>query len=849
MKSETWRRIDDSLADALELPVEEREALLALRLGDDGEAMREALKMVRQAENAEQLFSHSPLAAWSGLSAGSRLGPWELIRPLGTGGMGVVWLALRVDGQATMMAAIKLLPPALSGPLRGDNNLLQRFLMEKEILARLKHPNIARLLEASAGEGDSPNFVMEYVEGAPLMEYLEARGLDRTARLRLFLKICEAVQYAHSNLIIHRDLKPQNILVDRSGEPKLLDFGIGKILNDPTWDVSITLQRAFSLDYASPEQIRGTSIGTAADIYSLGLILFEMMSGERARRWNDKALGEVLAEADRFELPLRAALGPDLAAVLGKATAQEEFRRYRSAGDFADDVERLLDGRPVEARPAGLLYQASCFARRNQRAVLASAFALSMICLFGVWGWLSARQASFDHALAVQRSGQLQIALDAEQVARKAGERQRKSAEEQGKLARLSGVLALNREQQAEARLRDLLRIFDSLISSARWDIAILPGGIWVSIKLMENALRQIEMLEASPATRANLLLLRAEAHSQLAELYGGSNSNVGDRQSSVLHREKTAALWSELHRLDPAKLDWEAALLEARFRVALPQLPKIAGSYEGGWKEFAQSFEELNKRIPDRRIMGRNMGTFYFFRSAAYARHDLRIKPDLEAALKSFEQRENQSLYDGRALRDLALTHKSLANAPGMETEPGLEHANEALRLDRIRSGKNPGDASARLDLAFSVGAVADTQQRAKQEVAAHGAYRESYEIRKGLAVADASNVFVLRSLLYPIREYGVLSVSLQDWNALKVAIREFDWVVERARPRPGPLEFASMNYWRGLVARQGGEQAEACRHFGEAARLLESQEGKAWRHSAADLRVLVEGCQAVQK
>ena len=167
--------------------------------------------------------------------------------------------------------------------------------MEKQILARLQHPNIARLLDASAGVGDTPNFVMEYIEGVPLMEYLQRNGVERLA---LFLKICEAVQYAHANLVIHRDLKPQNILVNEVGEPKLLDFGIGKILNDPAGDASITLRRSFSLDYASPEQIRGGVISTATDVYSLGLILFEMLTGVRARRWNDKALGEVLAESD-----------------------------------------------------------------------------------------------------------------------------------------------------------------------------------------------------------------------------------------------------------------------------------------------------------------------------------------------------------------------------------------------------------------------------------------------------------------------------------------------------------------------------------------------------------------------
>lgn len=871
MEKETWRRIDDCLADALERPPADRVWFLRSVLGDDPTALEEALKLVGRAEGAEKLFAKGPVAGLGGLAAGSRLGPWELLRPLGSGGMGVVWLAQRVDGQASMQAAIKLLPPALSGPLHGDRDLLQRFLLEKQILARLQHPNIARLLDASAGGGDTPNFVMEYVEGVPLMEYVKRTQANP---LRLFLKICDAVSYAHANLVVHRDLKPQNVLVGSDGEPKLLDFGIGKILNDPAGDASITLRRAFSLDYASPEQIRGGMISTATDIYSLGLLLFEMLSGERARRWNDKALGEVLGEAERFLLPASAGLSADMLAVVRKATEPEAARRYHSVGDFAADVERVLEGRPVEARPARWWYQSACFVRRHWLGVGASAAALAVIIGLGVFGWISAHQAQ-------DKSQELSLSLAAEQRARlevEAGrelaEKQRLLAEGQRELARKLGGLAASREQQAEARLKDLLRIFDSVVLSARWDVSKLPGGTTASIQLLEKVLDQIDRLEPTAASQANYLLLRAEAHGELAELYGGANSSVGNTARALSERQKSVALWQQLLRLKPERVEWERALEEARFRQIESSLPRDFVGSSPQWDAIEQRFLRLWQKAPADRLLARAMGTFYFYRSLRTKEASPSKPSDMKTALRYFQvvldgtqpvaAGQNARLVPSslvpssvapstvvpssavptggaldRSLRDLALTNKYLVGL--VPVQEGLAYAQEAMRIDRLRVDRSPSDASAKLDLGFSIVSLADAHALREQWRLAQQRYQEGYELRKSLAQMDTSNVFAWRSLLYPLRWFGVQSHHLQDWKSLDLVVKEMEWVAERVQPKPGPLDLANLHFWKGSLA---PAKAASCAEFRQAARLLEGQVEKDWYSPIETLKERLKDC-----
>ena len=315
--------------------------------------------------------------AWQALARfepkGMRCGPYRLGNLLGRGGMGSVYLAERVDGEVTQRVAVKLLRPGADDP-----SLRQRFLAERQILAALSHPHIARLLDAGHREDGQPYLVMEYVEGTAIDAYTSALGLRE--KITLFLKVCAAVGYLHRNLVVHRDLKPANILVTGEGEPKLLDFGIARML-DWTTDSTMTAMRILTPDYASPEQVTGGPVSTAIDIYSLGAVLYRLLTSVSPNRL-EGGTPESMALAislGRITPPsqLAPALKGDLEAILMKALRREPQERYATVEQFCEDLESFLQSRPVRARKGDTWYRALKFLRRHWLPVAASGLAVA----------------------------------------------------------------------------------------------------------------------------------------------------------------------------------------------------------------------------------------------------------------------------------------------------------------------------------------------------------------------------------------------------------------------------------------------------------------------------------------
>ncbi len=328
-----------------------------------------------------------PLA---GALAGELVGPWRLLRELGEGGMGSVWLAERADGAYQRQVALKL--PRLSWA-RG---LAERLARERDILATLEHPRIARLYDAGVDLQGRPWLALEHVQGLPLDTHAREARLDTPSRVRLLLQVCEAVAHAHSRLVIHRDLKPANILVDQAGQVKLLDFGIAKLVQgDVAAATALTeLQgRALTLDYASPEQVRGEPLTTASDIYSLGVVAFELLAGARPYKLRRGSAAELEEAIEVAEIPpasraavdpdTRAALRGDLDAVLRKALQKAPIARYTNVDALAEDLQAVLEGRAVRARPDTALQRAGRWLRRHRWAAagataVVAAFALAV---------------------------------------------------------------------------------------------------------------------------------------------------------------------------------------------------------------------------------------------------------------------------------------------------------------------------------------------------------------------------------------------------------------------------------------------------------------------------------------
>ena len=375
-------------------------------------------ELLANEEALTRFLEHPPgvihaAAAVAGPAAGDRVGAWKLLRRLDAGGMGVVFLAERSDGSYEQQAAIKFVRTDLLLPdERHRAELVERFAYERRLLARLDHPNIARILDGGSTPEGWPYLVMEYIDGVALDAWCDRQRLGVAARIALFCRVCEGVQAAHRHLIVHRDLKPQNILVGADGEPRLLDFGIARLLDPAAPGSGVqTGVSAMTPAYASPEQLRMEPLTTASDIYSLGVVLYELLAGVRphALEGLSPAQGERLV-CDSRPPPLRRAIaqgsvplaerrarlariGGDLERIVAKALHLEPARRYGSAHELAEDLRRCLDGRPVLAHPDSLRYRATKFIRRHRLGTAAAVLALAAIVGASTLALVKARQA------------------------------------------------------------------------------------------------------------------------------------------------------------------------------------------------------------------------------------------------------------------------------------------------------------------------------------------------------------------------------------------------------------------------------------------------------------------------
>jgi len=402
MTPDRWKKIEEIFNQAVELPLAERSMFLKRICGNDQELFIEVDSLLQQDDETGAMLKTIISHAADSLSkkesadfAGKHIGPYRITGLIGQGGMAEVYKAVRDDDQYQKQVAIKV--------IRHDrvSFLIGRFWHERQILANLEHSNIARFLEGGTTDEGIPYLVMEYIEGDPITIYCDKYNLTIRQRLELFRSVCNAVQYAHRNLVIHRDLKPSNILVTADGVPKLLDFGIAKLLNSDLAveypNATVTSYRMMTPEYASPEQVRGEQVTTATDVYSLGAVLYELLTKERPYQFDTRSFSEmerVICEKEP-ELPsavvtrthpakkkLSREFGRELDSIVLKAMEKDSQRRYSTVAQFADDINRYLDGLPILARTSTFSYRAFKFARRHRTAVALAAFFILLLAGF-----------------------------------------------------------------------------------------------------------------------------------------------------------------------------------------------------------------------------------------------------------------------------------------------------------------------------------------------------------------------------------------------------------------------------------------------------------------------------------
>ena len=549
MNGERWQQVKQLLDEAITLDSAERGPFLDRKCAADSELRREVESLLSSHEQAGTGFLGKPAVDLKAAAVaapardGRRIGVYQIVEEIGHGGMGEVYRAVRADGQYTKEVAIKLVRGGFDRA-----SVIGRFRNERQILASLDHPNIARLLDGGTTEAGVPYLVMELVEGKSVDKYCDAQKISIGERLQLFRQICAAVQYAHQRLVIHRDIKPSNILVTNEGVPKLLDFGIAKLL-DPTSSEQTTLERPMTPEYASPEQIRGEAITTASDVYSLGVVLYQLLTGrspypgetrtphELARAVCEtepgrpstavlKALtvrnGEQVEQlspeqvsSSREASPgkLSRRLAGDLDNIVLMALRKEVSRRYASVEQFAEDIRRHLEGLPVAARKGSWSYRAEKFVQRHKLGIASAA-----VVVLAVAGGVGAtiREARIARAEAVR----------------------------------------------AQRRFNDVRHLANKLIFDVNDSIAGLSGSTPARKLLVDEALRYLDTLANEAKGDFSLQRELAAAYQRLGDIQGNPyHPNIGDTGAGLESYRKALAMRESIAAANPGNKGDQIAL------------------------------------------------------------------------------------------------------------------------------------------------------------------------------------------------------------------------------------------------------------------------------------------------
>lgn len=742
MTPERWGRLEQLFDAAVDLDESARAAFIARETASDaemGEELESLLNNDGRQHVAEVIGTLKRSASQDAPIIGRRIGAYRLIREIGRGGMGAVYEAVRA-GDFAQTAAIKLCgQAALPGVFR------ERFDQERQILASLQHPYIARLFDGGATDDGVPYFVMELVEGQSITAYCAAHSLSTPARLELFAKVCEAVEHAHQRLIVHRDLKPANIFVDTAGNPKLLDFGIAKLIdaagNSPVH--TMTVAAPITPDYASPEQVRGGVVTTRTDVYQLGLVLFEMLTGRRAQTAATESPTSLEQSICAVDLPLASAASGlrayagDIDTIVMTCVEKDPERRYDSVAQLAADVRRYLDNRPIEARRAGRLYRFRKFIARNRLAAFATAAVT--IALIG------------------------------------------------------GAAATMYQARRAERRFEQVRGIAHALLFDVEDAVKPLAASTAAQQVVVRTALDYLNALSQEAAGDRRLQLEIAEGYTRIAEIQGSllepSLARRGDAAESL---RKSLAILEPLQKQQPADIDIAAALTSVYLLIAENEVR--SGKMADGKTHMESAIAVMDtavKRNPTNTAALRRL-------AQAYSRYNRDIgsrgKPNAEYAItpvKILEDLAAKSPADRALSAELAQSYSAAGSVflNLSRAHEAAQYFEKSLRLNEAQVAAEPGNTRVRKSLMLAEANLGDAYWGFSQSIGDRDTalkhYRRMAEEAKRLLAGDPNSANVKIDYAMSLMRYGG-ALAPRDPDAARLLRESLDIVDAMAESDP---------------------------------------------------------------
>ena len=739
MNPKTWKEVEELFHRVCEMsPIQQQEFLNKLKKNKP--AVAKEVKSMLESHLTAGSFLEESILDERFISKSERIGPWKILDEIGKGGMSTVYLAQRDDGTFDREVAVKFLHGMMPG-----GEMYRRMLAEQKILARLQHKNIAQLYDAGITDNGRPYFILEFIDGTSLMEWCNKRKLDFDERLTIFEQVCEAVQFAHQRLIVHRDLKPGNILIDQEGTVKLLDFGIAKILeSDAEEESPITRTGLFLMtpEYASPEQVKNSAITTATDVYQLGLLLCELLTGSLPYDIDGQKpleAGAVIigkeptkpstlvktAQAepqirDYSPKKLKKRIKGDIDNIVLKALRKEPERRYDSASQMLEDIRRYRKNLPVSARPEDSLYRSKKFIQRNRTIVASAATILVVLIASLIYSQNQARTA----------------------------ERERENAQQGFEIIQeLSGTLIFD--------------IYDN--------ISELPGSTPSREIIVEKALVYLDQLAANTTPDENLHLYLAEAYRKIGDVQGNpTNANLG------LHKEALQSYQTALNYLTPIvennleNLNAQESLAMLHGRIS--DVYRTLGNLSESREQMIQSLErydDLRNQAPDNPHIVRS------FALANIKMGDLMGNPNFTSlempvrALDYYAEGEEilKPLYesnpdDGFNTRLLGLVYERFGDIYSYQGsfDEAADYFEDSMELRKKLAEMDPSNNEALRDEAVAYEKLADVHQQNGNLNEALTNYSKSMEIFARLAAIDPRNVQARQSLAISYLHLGDL-------------------------------------------------------------------------------------------